>query len=131
RLLRKRRREKPMILNAPKRFTITLWAECATTNPVLAGDAVMLRTHVTHKRVTVRIFTPISLHWRAASAFRLALRSVQPFLLTKTRAGSTVIIVGLNSWQMVAGFPLTSARRGRIQSWRITISGIIRLIVSN
>lgn len=34
-------------------------------------------------------------------------------------------------WQMVGGFPLISAKHGRIQSWRITISGTTRLIVSN
>ena len=89
--------------------------------------AVMRCTHVTREPVTVLTFTPISLHWRAASASRLALRSVQPFLLTKTRARSTAIIVGQNSWQMVGGFPLISAKHGRIQSWRITISGITRL----
>jgi hypothetical protein len=38
---------------------------------------------------------------------------------------------GRNFWRMVAGFPLISAKHGRIQSWQITISGITRPIVSN
>ena len=116
RSLRKRPWGKPMILNAPKHSMTTSWAKCATTNQVLAGVAVMRCTHVTRGPVTVLTFTPISLHWRAASASRPALRSVQPFLLTKTRARSTAIIVGQNSWQMVGGFPLISAKHGRIKA---------------
>ena len=106
-------------------------AECATTNPGPAGAGVTRFTHATFAQVIAAIFTLISSLWRAASGSRRALPLALPFQLIKTKGQSRAIIAGRNSWQMVGGCPLTSAKHGRIQSWRITISGITRLIVSN
>jgi len=77
------------------------------------------------------IFTPTSLLSRAASAYPLGSRLVPPFQLTKTKARSTAIIAGLNSWRTDAGFRWISAKLGRIRSWLITTSGTIRPIDLN